>query len=188
MNFDQIFFDDTDEEEEVNSLVFEFFKNAATLLQASTSTTPKILRNPIARDRHGAHDCLVAPYLTEQPTYTPKQFRKQLRMRRNLFTRIVRELSDRYSYFQLTHDVAERCGISALMKCTSAIRQLSYDAVLDSLDEYLQIGIRRALLMLETLSRRFFLKLNLSDHSSIASAAMLVAAQCVKVIEAMGTD
>ncbi|GJZ36629.1 retrovirus-related pol polyprotein from transposon TNT 1-94 [Tanacetum coccineum] len=55
MNSDQFFFDDTDEEK-VNSLVFGFYKEVATLLQASTSTTPKIPRNPIARDRHGTHD------------------------------------------------------------------------------------------------------------------------------------
>ncbi|GJW40242.1 ribonuclease H-like domain-containing protein [Tanacetum coccineum] len=37
-------------------------------------------------------------------------------------------------------DVVGKAGISALMKCTSAIRQLVYAAVPDSLDEYLQIG------------------------------------------------
>ncbi|GKC56218.1 protein translocase subunit SecA2, chloroplastic isoform X1 [Tanacetum coccineum] len=33
-----------------------------------------------------------------------------------------------------------KAGISALVKCTSVIRQLAYAAVPDSLDEYLQIG------------------------------------------------
>ncbi|GJY16634.1 ALP1-like protein [Tanacetum coccineum] len=51
-------------------------------------------------------------------------------MDRPLFTRIVRELSD----------AVGKAGISALVKCTSAISQLTYDAVPDSLDEYLQIG------------------------------------------------
>ncbi|GKA63712.1 ALP1-like protein isoform X1, partial [Tanacetum coccineum] len=37
-------------------------------------------------------------------------------------------------------DVVGKAGISALVKCTSAIRQLAYAAVPDSLDEYLQIG------------------------------------------------
>ncbi|GJV78184.1 putative nuclease HARBI1 [Tanacetum coccineum] len=104
MNFDQFFFDDTDEEEEVNSLVFGSFKDAATLLLSSTSTTPIIQRKPNVRDRHGAHDHLVAAYFAEQPMYTPKQF----------------------------------------LKCTSAIRQLAYDSVSDSLDEYLQIGTKTA--------------------------------------------
>nr|GEW59634.1 hypothetical protein [Tanacetum cinerariifolium] len=34
----------------------------------------------------------------------------------------------------------ERCSISTLVKCTSAIRQLAYGSVPDSQDEYLQIG------------------------------------------------
>ncbi|GJV76142.1 hypothetical protein Tco_1507726 [Tanacetum coccineum] len=33
-----------------------------------------------------------------------------------------------------------RVGISSLMKCTSAIRQIAYGAVPDALDEYMQIG------------------------------------------------
>nr|GEX31595.1 hypothetical protein [Tanacetum cinerariifolium] len=35
-------------------------------------------------------------------------------------------------------------NISALMKCTSAIRQMAYGAVPDSLDEYLQMGVTTA--------------------------------------------
>ncbi|GJV71498.1 zinc finger, CCHC-type containing protein [Tanacetum coccineum] len=37
-------------------------------------------------------------------------------------------------------DAVGKAGISALVKCTFAIRQLAYDVVPDSLDEYLQIG------------------------------------------------
>nr|GEV05668.1 zinc finger, CCHC-type [Tanacetum cinerariifolium] len=40
----------------------------------------------------------------------------------------------------LGRDTVGKAGISALVKCTSAIRQLAYGAVPDSLDEYLQIG------------------------------------------------
>ncbi|GJR22900.1 hypothetical protein Tco_0971427 [Tanacetum coccineum] len=137
---DQFFFDDTDEEEEVNSLVFGFFKDTTTPLLASTSTTPRISCNLIVRDCHGAHDRLVAAYFAEQPMYTPKQFRERFQMRRKLFNRIVRDLSDKYPYFQQSIDAVGRCGISALVKCTSVIRQLAYDYVPDSLDEYLHIG------------------------------------------------
>ncbi|GJY34351.1 ALP1-like protein isoform X1 [Tanacetum coccineum] len=61
-------------------------------------------------------------------------------MNRSLFTRIVRDLSVNCTYFQEVRDVVGKAGISALVKCTSAIRQLAYAAVPDSLDEYLQIG------------------------------------------------
>ncbi|GJS47900.1 ALP1-like protein [Tanacetum coccineum] len=54
-------------------------------------------------------------------------------MNRSLFTRIVRDLSANCPYFQEGCDAVGKAGISALVKCTSAIRQ-------DSLDKYLQIG------------------------------------------------
>nr|GEX24617.1 putative harbinger transposase-derived protein [Tanacetum cinerariifolium] len=46
-------------------------------------------------------------------------------------------------------DCAGHHGISALMKCTSAIRQLAYGCVPDSLDEYLQMGATTARKCLE---------------------------------------
>ncbi|GKE26023.1 ALP1-like protein isoform X1 [Tanacetum coccineum] len=61
-------------------------------------------------------------------------------MNRSLFTRIVRDLSANCPYFQEGCDAVGKAGIYALVKCTSAIRQLAYTAVSDSLDEYLQIG------------------------------------------------
>ncbi|GJY03200.1 ALP1-like protein [Tanacetum coccineum] len=41
-------------------------------------------------------------------------------------------------------DCTGQLGISSLMKCTSAIRQLAYGSVPDSLDEYLQMGATTA--------------------------------------------
>ncbi|GJW07352.1 putative nuclease HARBI1 isoform X2 [Tanacetum coccineum] len=43
-------------------------------------------------------------------------------------------------YFQEGCDAVGKVVISALVKCTSAIRQLAYAVVPDSLDQYLQIG------------------------------------------------
>ncbi|GKE86195.1 hypothetical protein Tco_1559937, partial [Tanacetum coccineum] len=60
-------------------------------------------------------------------------------MKRSLFTHIVRDLSANCPYFQEGCDAVGKAGISALVKCTSAIRQLAYAVVPDSLDEYLQI-------------------------------------------------
>ncbi|GJZ97064.1 WAT1-related protein isoform X1 [Tanacetum coccineum] len=61
-------------------------------------------------------------------------------MNRSLFTRIVRDLSANCPYFQEECDAVGKAGIFALLNCTSAIRQLAYAVVSDSLDEYLQIG------------------------------------------------
>ncbi|GJS65816.1 putative nuclease HARBI1 isoform X2 [Tanacetum coccineum] len=60
-------------------------------------------------------------------------------MNRSPFTRIVRDLSANCPYFQEGCDAVGKAGISTLVKCTFAIRQLAYVAVSDSLDEYLQI-------------------------------------------------
>ncbi|GJT79433.1 hypothetical protein Tco_1053775 [Tanacetum coccineum] len=144
MNSDQFFFGDTDEEKEVNSLVFGFFNDVDTLLLASTSTTPIIQCDPSVRDHHGAHDRLVAAFFAEQPMYTPKQFRGRFRMRRKPFNRIVRDSNDTCPYFQNNINAVGRCGIFALVKCTSANLQLAYGFVPDSLDEYLQIGTKTA--------------------------------------------
>nr|GEV71898.1 protein ALP1-like isoform X1 [Tanacetum cinerariifolium] len=57
-------------------------------------------------------------------------------MNRSLFTRIVRDLSANCPYFQEGCDAIGKAGISALVKCTSAIRQLAY-AVLYG-EEYLR--------------------------------------------------
>ncbi|GJY63644.1 ALP1-like protein [Tanacetum coccineum] len=83
-------------------------------------------------------------YFFEHPQYDEATFRERFRMSRRLFAKIVREVIDASHFFQQRDDCARHCGISALMKCTSVIRQLAYGCVPDSLDEYLQIGATTA--------------------------------------------
>ncbi|GKA36200.1 ALP1-like protein [Tanacetum coccineum] len=113
MNSENLFFDDMEDEAQVNSLVFNSLKDAALVIQASTPTIRKNQRSHIVRDRYGAHDRLVKAYFVEEPLYDDYLFR---------------------------HDAVGKAAISALVKCTSIIRQLAYVVVPDSLDEYLQIG------------------------------------------------
>nr|GEZ35339.1 protein ALP1-like [Tanacetum cinerariifolium] len=68
MNFENLFFDDTDDEAEVNSL-------AALVIGASTPTIQKYQRNHIVRDRYGAHDRLVHAYFAKKPFYNDYLFR-----------------------------------------------------------------------------------------------------------------
>ncbi|GJY51040.1 hypothetical protein Tco_0441887 [Tanacetum coccineum] len=140
INSECLFFDDTDDETEVNSLLSDFLIDVALVIQASTPTIQKYQRSYMPRDRYGAHDRLVLAYFAKKPFYNAYLFRKRFRMNRSLFTRIVRDLSANCPYFQEGCDAVGKAGISALVKCTSAIRQLAYAAVPDSLDEYLQIG------------------------------------------------
>nr|GEU29394.1 hypothetical protein [Tanacetum cinerariifolium] len=65
-------------------------------------------------------------------------------MSRRLFTKIVREVTDASQFFKERYDCTGQRSISALMKCTFAVRQLAYGCVPDSLDEYLQMGATTA--------------------------------------------
>nr|GEX90146.1 hypothetical protein [Tanacetum cinerariifolium] len=51
---------------------------------------------------------------------------------------------DRYGAHDLCSDCSGRIGISALVNCTSATREMTYDTVPDALDEYLQMSATTA--------------------------------------------
>nr|GEW13196.1 hypothetical protein CTI12_AA123990 [Tanacetum cinerariifolium] len=120
--------------DEVNSELAMFTEACQAAYEASK---PKVHRTSVQRDRYGAHDRLVMEYFSEHPQYDEATFRECFRMSQRLFTKIVREVTDASHFFQQIDDCAGHRGISALMKCTSAIRQLEYGCVPDSLDEYL---------------------------------------------------
>ncbi|GKC64027.1 ALP1-like protein isoform X1 [Tanacetum coccineum] len=63
-------------------------------------------------------------------------------MARPLFNRIVNAVTNHDAYFHSNTDCTGREGISALMKCTSAIRQLAYGVNATFIDEYMQISER----------------------------------------------
>ncbi|GKD58925.1 protein translocase subunit SecA2, chloroplastic isoform X1 [Tanacetum coccineum] len=155
INSECLFFDDTDDETEVNSLLSGFSIDAALVIQASTPTIQKYQRSHMVRDRYDAHDRLVLAYFAKKPFYNAYLFRKRFRMKRSLFTRIVRDLSANCPYFQEGCDAVGKARISALVKCTSAIRQLAYAAVLDSQDEYLQIGEKLLVMLFTRIVRDF---------------------------------
>nr|GEW02115.1 hypothetical protein [Tanacetum cinerariifolium] len=67
-------------------------------------------------------------------------FDDRFRMSRSLFTGIVEELTLQCEFFREKEDCTGKLGISPLIKCTSAIRQLAYGTVPNALDEYLQMG------------------------------------------------
>ncbi|GJT25614.1 reverse transcriptase domain-containing protein [Tanacetum coccineum] len=57
-----------------------------------------------------------------------------------LFNRIVTKVTNHDAYFRNNIDCTKKEGISPLLKCTSAVRQLAYDVNADFLDEYLQMS------------------------------------------------
>ncbi|GJW19722.1 hypothetical protein Tco_0027158 [Tanacetum coccineum] len=64
-------------------------------------------------------------------------------------TLIVNAVTTHSAYFQCNPDCAGREGISSLIKCTSAIRQLAYGVNASFLDEYMQISERSSRMSLD---------------------------------------
>uniref|UniRef100_A0A0D3DAI3 DDE Tnp4 domain-containing protein n=1 Tax=Brassica oleracea var. oleracea TaxID=109376 RepID=A0A0D3DAI3_BRAOL len=65
-------------------------------------------------------------------------------MNKPLFMHIVE-----VQFFSQKKDVTGRLGLSALQKCTAAIRVLAYGYALDAVDEYLRLGATTARLCVE---------------------------------------
>ncbi|XP_033144151.1 putative nuclease HARBI1 [Brassica rapa] len=94
----------------------------------------------IERDREQGHNRLWNDYFKENPTYPPEMFRRRFRMNKPLFLHIVERVSNEVPYFQQRRDACGRNGLSALQKCTAAIRMLAYGQSGDTYDEYLRLG------------------------------------------------
>ncbi|GKA56186.1 ALP1-like protein [Tanacetum coccineum] len=141
MSSDLFFDTSSDDGDEVNNELAMFTEACQAAYEASK---PKVHRTSVQRDHYGAHDRLVMAYFSEHPQYDEATFSERFRMSRRLFSKIVREVTDASHFFQQRDDCTGHRGISALMKYTSAIRQLAYGCVPDSLDEYLQMGATTA--------------------------------------------
>uniref|UniRef100_A0A0D3CQP1 DDE Tnp4 domain-containing protein n=1 Tax=Brassica oleracea var. oleracea TaxID=109376 RepID=A0A0D3CQP1_BRAOL len=103
----------------------------------------------IERNREEGHLRLWNDYFSDTPTYPENLFRRRFRMNKPLFMRIVDRLSNEVSFFRQKQDVTGRLGLSALQKCTTAIRVLAYGSALDAVDEYLRLGATTARLCVE---------------------------------------
>ena len=127
-------FTDSEEEREVTSRNLNFIARSLSFIKnRRKANRPAIKR--LHRDHYGTHERLVAAYFSENSFYDKDTFRKRFRMSRTLFNWIVREVTIHNPFFSSNVDCTEKEGISALMKCTSAIRKLAYGATPDALDE-----------------------------------------------------
>ena len=61
-------------------------------------------------------------------------------MRKHLFLSIVRDLENRYTFFQKRVDATSRSSFSTIHKCTTAIRMLAYGCPADMLDEVVRMA------------------------------------------------
>ncbi|XP_048633743.1 putative nuclease HARBI1 isoform X2 [Brassica napus] len=108
-------------------------------------TIPQRRRTYRERHREGGHARLWNDYFSEDATFSSDQFRRRFRMNKELFLRLVHSLSECFSFFQQRRDATGRLGLSALQKCTAAIRLLAYGTAADAVDEYLRLGETTAL-------------------------------------------
>ncbi|XP_018466855.1 uncharacterized protein LOC108838411 [Raphanus sativus] len=113
------------------------------IIEAQTKKQKK--RAYIERNREAGHNRLWNDYFSEHPTYEEHLFRRRFRMNKGLFMRIVYALSENVSFFQQRRDATGRFGLSALQKCTAALRMLAYGSAADAVDEYLRLGETTAL-------------------------------------------
>ena len=144
-SYELLFGSSSSDEEEVMSEFVEFAEYAWNAYQAYN---PRVPRRCIYRDYEGAFNRLVAAYFSENPQFDERTFARRFRMSRELFTRIVDEVTAYSPYFQQTLDARGIPSIHPLVKCTAAIRQLGYAAVPDSLDEILAVSTTTARLCL----------------------------------------
>ncbi|XP_024015025.1 uncharacterized protein LOC112088888 [Eutrema salsugineum] len=108
------------------------------------ATSSKKKRAFIERNREEGHIRLWNDYFSENAIYPDHLFRRRFRMNKALFLRIVHRLSNEVSFFKQRKDARGRLGLSALQKCTAAIRLLAYGTALDTVDEYLRLGASTA--------------------------------------------
>nr|GEW49618.1 hypothetical protein [Tanacetum cinerariifolium] len=109
---------------------------------------PQLTCTPIFCDCEDAERRLRADYFDDHCKYPLYYFRRRFRMSRKLFLRIVNDilsytanpLPQHFYFFTSRLDCTGRMSISALMKCTAAIRQFAYGSTANALDEYLQMS------------------------------------------------
>ncbi|XP_024014464.1 uncharacterized protein LOC112088419 [Eutrema salsugineum] len=148
--------DDSDEFEDVLDESFDAiferkFEEAyeEIIERLATAKKKKKKKAYIEREREQGQIRLWNDYFSEDAIYPPHIFRRRFRMNKTLFMRIVDRLSEEVPYFQQRRNATGRLGLSALQKCTAAIRMMAYGCEADAVDEYLRIGESTAILCLE---------------------------------------
>ncbi|XP_059669482.1 uncharacterized protein LOC132314667 [Cornus florida] len=97
-------------------------------------------RRYIKRDREEAAQRLFQDYFAENPTFPPEMFRRQFRMHRELFIRILNGVTAYDEWFIQKPDAFGCMGFTPIQKMTAAIRILAYEISADLCDKYIKIS------------------------------------------------
>ncbi|GJW60519.1 ALP1-like protein isoform X1 [Tanacetum coccineum] len=131
----------------------EYFEQYESLEGDEGESSERLSRRYILREREVAEKNLRRDYFGDEntpPIYQEEYFRRRYRMSSILFKKIVHDITnydvhplpDYFHFFKQRPDCIGRLGLSPILKCTSAIRQLTYDTSPDAFDEYLQVAER----------------------------------------------
>lgn len=124
----------------IDRIIDDMVISNANIFMHPTNSTPRSRRRVIERQREEGEDRLFNDYFSNNPTYPDDIFRRRFRMRKHVFLRIVNEITTTDEYFQQRCDATGRRGLSALQKCTAAMRVLAYGTSADAVDEYLRMS------------------------------------------------
>ncbi|XP_024014990.1 putative nuclease HARBI1 [Eutrema salsugineum] len=138
-------------DESFNAIFEQKFEEAYEdiIQRLATAKKKKKKKAYIERQREQGQIRLWNDYFSEDAIYPPHIFRRRFRMNKTLFMFIVDRLSEEVPYFQQRRNATGRLGLTALQKCTAAIRMMAYGCAADAVDEYLRIGESTAILCLE---------------------------------------
>ncbi|XP_047949186.1 uncharacterized protein LOC125195022 [Salvia hispanica] len=138
-----------EQNQQLDQLIEDIAIWPTTLPSQPTTQTARAKRRYIERKREEGHDTIFEQYFAEDPIYPPDFFRTRYRMRKPLFEKIMNKLIDTDNFFVQKRDATGRLGMSAIQKCTTAMRMLAYGAAADLHDEYLRMSaqlIRKSLI------------------------------------------
>lgn len=130
--------DSSDDELEIMGLMMQ--QAQAMMDESESGKDRRARRANIDRSAEEGAKRLVADYFSDNATYSDTQFRRRFRMARALFLRIVKDVEAKNQYFVQKADATGKQGLTALQKCTAAMRQLAYGCPADAVDEYLRLS------------------------------------------------
>ncbi|CAL8118706.1 unnamed protein product [Prunus armeniaca] len=97
------------------------------------------------RKREKHHKSLIEDYFCERPLYLPVDFRRRIRMRRELFYRILNDVVAHKPYFTQKIYAYGQQSLSPKQKLIVVFRMLAYGCSADSTNEYCRLGESTAL-------------------------------------------
>ncbi|KAL9663310.1 hypothetical protein QQ045_028150 [Rhodiola kirilowii] len=99
-----------------------------------------VIPSTMDRGREQGHIQLYNDYFAVNAVYSDNIIRRQFRMRKYVFLRIMEAVTANDTFFAQRQDATRRMSFSPLQKCTFAMRMLAYGLSADAVDEYIRLS------------------------------------------------